>query len=157
MARLSFILILALLALAVGFVVLSLSRSPQTVAYCEVARNGERFHNEIVRVRARLIFDSRAAYIYEDCDPVEALASLVEMDDASGSDSSGYVEQLLVQASESSLKQVDVVIEGRFNAEFSTGCWRPKYHIAAQNVEQLSSVSDYTPPQFGEEGLRMKH
>ena len=157
MSRLSFILILALLALAVGFIVFSLSRPPQTLSYCEVARNGERFHNGIVRVKAKLIFDSKAAYIYGDCDPVEALASLVEMDGRSGSDTSGYVEQLLVQANESSLKQVDVVIEGRFNAEFSTGCWGPKYHIAARKVEQLTSVSDYTPPQFGEEGLRMKH
>ncbi|HKO44864.1 MAG TPA: hypothetical protein VJU84_16415 [Pyrinomonadaceae bacterium] len=152
MSRLSFILILAVLALAVGFVMFNLSRSPQTVPYCEVARNSERFHNEVVRVRARLIFDSNATYIYEDCDPVEALASLVEMDGASGSDTSKYLELHLVPANESSLKQVDVVIEGKFNAEFSPGCWVPKYHIAARKVEQLSSVSDYTPPELSEEG-----
>ena len=145
MSRLSFILILALLALAVGFVLFSLSRSPQTLSYCELALNGERFHNEIVRVKTRLLFDSEAAYIYEDCDPVETLESLVEMDEASESD---YVGQLLAQASESSPKQVEVVIEGRFDAEFSNGCWAPRYQIAARTVEQLSSVSDFIPPQF---------
>ena len=149
-------LIAALIALVVGVVAFT-SRSPQTVAYCEVARNGEDYHNKVIRVKATLILSSGAAYIYEDCDPVEALASLVEMDGTSESDTRDYVEQLLVQATDSSLKKVDAIIEGRFNAEFSRGCWGPKYSIAASKVELLTPVSDYVPPQIGEEGLRMKH
>jgi hypothetical protein len=156
MRKLSFILILALLALVLGVFAFVLSRSRQPVAYCEVARNAERYHNKIIRVRATLIFSSEAMYIYEDCDPVEALASSVEFD-GSDSDTRGYVEQLLVQPSDSSLKKVDAIIEGRFDGKFSMGCWGPKYHIALSKVELLTAVSDYVPPQTGEAGLRTKH
>src|SRR6185295_19857079 len=127
MRKLSFILILALLALVLGVFAFALSRSRQPVAYCEVARNAERYHNKIIRVRATLILSSEAMYIYEDCDPVEALASSVEFADATKSDTRGYVEQLLVQPndqrSDSSLKKVDAIIEGRFDGEYSPGCW----------------------------------
>ncbi len=88
---------------------------------------------------------------------MEALASLVEMDRADYSDTRGYVQELLLRTKDSSLKKVEAVIEGRFNAEFSTGCWGPKYHIAAIRVELLAPVTDYSPPQIGDEGLRMKH
>jgi hypothetical protein len=156
MRKLSFTLTVALLALVLGMFAFVLSRSRQTVAYCEVARNAERYHNKTIRVRATLILSSDAIYIYEDCDPVEALASLVEFD-GSESDTRGFVEQLLVQRSDSSLKKVDAIIEGRFDGEYSLGCWGPKYHIALSKVELLTAVSDYVPPQSGEAGLRTKH
>jgi hypothetical protein len=157
MRRIVFVLTLALVALLLCFVIFAASRSPQTVDYCDVARNGAGYHNRVIRVKATLFLSSGAVYIYEDCDPVEALAALVELDGEGETDTRGYVEQLLVHRSESSLKKVDAIIEGRFNAEFSNGCWGPKYQIAASKVELLSPVSDYIPPQVGEEGLRMKH
>jgi hypothetical protein len=157
MRRLSLRLAVAFIAFAIGLGAFAVSRSPQTVAYCEVARNGEKYHNKIIRVRATIIFGSGGMYIFEDCDPVEALASVVEMDRAGYRNTRGYVEELLVWTDDSSLKKVEAVIEGRFNAEFSTGCWGPKYHITASKVELLTPISDYTPPQVGNEGLRMKH
>ena len=83
-----------------------------TLPYCKVARNGERYHNRIVRVRARLILDSGAMYVFEDCDPVSALASLVQMDGAEASDMRGYVEKLLVEGASVPIRQVDAVIRG---------------------------------------------
>ena len=85
------------------------------------------------------------------------MASLVETDGADYCDTRRYVQELLVRTEGSPLKKAETVIEGRFNAEFSTGCWGPKFHIAASKVELLTPVSDYTPPQVGEEGLRIKH
>ena len=157
MKRLSLRLAAALIAFAIGLAAFAVWRSPRTVAYCEVARNAEKHHNQIVRVKATIIFGSGGMYIFEDCDPVEALASLVEMDRADYSDTRGYVQELLLGTKDSSLKKVEAVIEGRFNAEFSTGCWGPKYHIAASKVELLTPISHYTPPQIGEDGLRTKH
>ena len=46
-------------------------------AYCEVARNAEQYHNRDLIVRARIIFDESGVYVYEDCDPTEALAASV--------------------------------------------------------------------------------
>ena len=157
MRKLSFTLTVALIALVLGFFVFAVTRTPQTMAYCHVARNAEEYHNKIIRVRVTLLMSSDATYIYEDCDPVEALASLVEIDSSSDSDTRGYVEQLLVQRDSSSLKKADAVIEGRFDAEFSRGCWGPKFHIAANKVELLTPLSDYVPPQVDEEGMRTKH
>lgn len=129
----------------------------QTLPYCEVARNGERYHNRIIRVRARLILDSGAMYVFEDCDPVSALASLVQMDGAEASDKRGYVDKLLVEGASVTIKQVDAVIEGRFNAKFSRGCYAPKYKIAATKVELLGPLTDYVPPVANGEGMRAKH
>jgi len=131
-------------------------QNPPTLPYCEVARNGERYHNKIIRVKATLFLGSDSFYIYEDCDPVEALASLVHVSGANEIDIAGEANQLLVPA-QGSLKKADAIIEGRFNAKFSLGCYGPKYRIAASKVELLAPVSDATPPLFNEEGLRMKH
>jgi hypothetical protein len=157
MRRLSLRVAVGLIAFAIGLGVFAVWRSRKTLAYCEVARNAEKYHNKTVRVKATIIFGSGGMYIFEDCDPVEALASLVEMDQADYCDTRSYVEELLVRTENPSLKKVEAVVEGRFDAEFSKGCWGPKFHIAACRVELLTPVSDYHPPQVGEEGLRMKH
>jgi len=98
MRRLTLRLAVALIAFAVGLAAFAVWRSQKTVAYCEVARNAEKYHNKIVRVKATIIFGSGGMYIFEDCDPVEALASLVEMDQADYCDTRGYVEELLKAA-----------------------------------------------------------
>ena len=131
-------------------------QSPRTLPYCEVARNSERFHNKIVRVKATLFLGSDVVYIYEDCDPVEALASRVDVSGADELDTDGEANQLLVPA-QHSLQKVEAIVEGRFNAKFSRGCYGPKYRIVASEVELLTPLSDATPPLFNEEGLRLKH
>jgi hypothetical protein len=154
----------AVLAFLIGVAVFVAWRNSGVKPYCEVARHGEWYHNTVVRVRATLLFGSGGIYIYEDCDPVEALATLVELDGANDSDTSGFVEELLVQREDSALQtrssplnKVDVIIEGRFNARFTKGCWGPKYHLAAKKIELLSPVTEYIPPNVGEPGLRLKH
>lgn len=143
-------------AIVLGLAWAFLWQSPETLPYCEVARNGERYHNKIVRVKATLGIYSDAVYIYEDCDPVEALGSLVGVSGANEIDTDGEENQLLVPAQDSR-KRVEAIVEGRFNAKFSLGCWGPKYRIVASHVELLSPVSDATPPLSNEEGLRLKH
>ena len=150
--KLAAIVIVFVLGLAGSF----LRQRPTMLPYCEVARNGEQYHNKNVRVRATLFLGSDSAFIYEDCDPGEALASLVDVSGANEIDTDGEANQLLVPAQDS-LKKVDAIVEGRFNAEFSRGCYGPKFHILASKVELLSPVSDATSPWFNEEGLRLKH
>ena len=125
-------------------------RGSQTLPYCEVARNGEQYDNQIVRVRATLILDAGATYIYEDCDPVETLMAHVEMHDAIVTDKGHYLDRFPENGSNSSPKRFDAIIEGRFNARFSKGCWGLKYHIAATKVELLAPATNYVPPVYDE-------
>lgn len=158
MKRLSISAVILLVAVSVGGGVSVLWQRPRTQPYCEVARNSERYHNRIIRVKATLFFNSDGVHIYEDCDPMEALMSLVDLSDASGIDTDSEANVLLIPAQNSTLKKVDAIIEGRFNGKFSLGCWGPKYRIAATKVELLTPVSESNPPPlFSEEGLRLKH
>ena len=127
------------------------------LSYCEVARNADRYHNTNVLVRARIIFDESGVYVYEDCDPVEALAASVVIDVNHPLIGPEYVEKLLVQGEQRNLKTADAVIEGVFDAEASRGCWAPKFRIEAKRIEIVSPVTDYTPAVVSEEGLRLKH
>jgi hypothetical protein len=73
--------------------------------------------------------------IYEDCDPDEALAALVEFEDGPilgpsyPNDSFGKPRQT---------KTADAIIEGEFDAKASPGCFGPKFHIRASKVELIS-------------------
>lgn len=96
-------------------------------------------------------------YIYEDCDPVEALMALVEMNGVAVTVKGHYLDRFRENGSDSSLKRFDAIVEGRFNAKLSKGCWGPKYHIAATEVELLSPATNYVSPLFDEEGRRVKH
>jgi hypothetical protein len=123
--------------------------------YCQVARNGDWYHNSFIRVKAKLIFGSDGMYVFEDCDPVEALASMVDLQ---GVEHSGrnYVEEVIVTGEKPQIKTADAIIEGWFDGNASTGCWRPKYHIAATKIELVSPVSDYQGP-GDDDGKRVKH
>jgi hypothetical protein len=153
--------ILSVAAVVIGFVVgVGASRlwwSSQTLPYCEVARNAEWYHNRMVRVKARLIFGSGGMYVFEECNPVEALASKVELKGASGTGGRGYVDEVLVSGEKPQVKKVDAIIEGRFNAKFSKGCWGPKYHIAATKIELMSAVTDFKPVPRDETSRRTRH
>ena len=130
----------------------------QTLPYCEVARNGEHYHNQIVRVRTTLIMGSDAMYIFEDCDPVEALMARVEMNGgAAVTDKGHYLDRLSENSPDSPPERFDAIVEGRFDAQFSMGCWVPKYHIAATKVEILTPATNEIPRMFDEEGRRVKH
>ena len=158
MRRLVFGVVVAVFAFVIGLGAFLLWRSSQTpLPYCEVARNGEWYHNTIIRVRATLIFGSGGMYVYEDCDPVEALASMVEFEGTSGASSFNYVNEVLVTGEEAQVKKVDAIIEGRFDAKASTGCFRPKYHIAATKIELISAAPDYNPGRTGDTLQRTRH
>ena len=114
--------------------------APALLPYCEVARNPETYHGKVIRVRATLSFGSDGMYVFEDCDPVEALASLVELEGSEGVSSKAhhYVEEMLTDQTEVQVKKIDAIIIGRFDGENSTGCWAPKYRIAATNIQKVS-------------------
>jgi hypothetical protein len=125
--------------------------------YCDVARNADLYHNTNILVRARIIFDGSGVYVYEDCDPVEAMAASVVIDGNHPLIGPEYVDKLLVQGEERQLKTAEAVIEGLFDAEASTGCWAPKFRIEARKIDLVSPVTNYAPPVVSEEGLRLKH
>jgi hypothetical protein len=127
------------------------------LSYCEVARNAGQYHNTNVLVRARIIFDESGVYVYDDCDPVEALAASVVINGHHPLIGPEYVEKLLVQGEQRHRKTADAVIEGVFDAEASSGCWAPKFRIEAQRIEIVSPIIDYAPAVVSEEGLRLKH
>jgi hypothetical protein len=113
---------------------------PQPLPYCEVARNPELHNGKVIRVRATLSFGSGGMYVIEDCDPVSALASLVELEgsEQAGPKARNYVDEMLTDQTEFQVKKIDTIIVGRFDGEFSTGCWLPKYRIAATSIEKVS-------------------
>lgn len=124
--------------------------SPQTLPYCEVARNGEQYHNQIIRVRATLILGLDSMYISEDCDTAEESMARVDMNGATIIDKSDELDRFLqTVGARSAHKKFNVIIEGRFNARFSMGR-ESKYHIAATNVELLAPENNYIPLFFDE-------
>ena len=125
--------------------------------YCEVARNAEHYHNTDILVRARVILSGSAIYVYEDCDPVEALAAGVEFEGNNPLLGPEYVDNLLVTGEHPQVKTAEALIEGRFDAEASPGCWAPKFRINAKRIELLSDITDYVPPHSDQEGVRVKH
>ncbi len=69
------------------------------------------------------------------------------------------MEELLVSGDKDKIKQAEAVIVGRFDGEFSTGCWGPAFKIAATKIELISPVSDYAPVPVpsGDVPLRTRH
>ena len=133
-------------------------RTVGPLPYCQVARNAQSYHNTNIVVRARIFFDDSGVYVYEDCDPVEALAASVVIDDHHPLIGPEYVEKLLVRSDEERhLKTAEAVIEGRFDAEASPGCWAPKFRIEATSLKVVSTITDYIPPQSEEAPRRLKH
>jgi hypothetical protein len=114
--------------------------TPAPLPYCEVARNPGQYHDQVIRVRATLSFGSGGMYVVDDCDPVSALSSLVEIDGSEGTfpKARNYVDEMLTDQTEVQIRKVEVIITGRFNGEFSNGCHLPSYHIAAQNIQVVS-------------------
>jgi hypothetical protein len=134
-------------------------RSLGPLPYCQIARNADSYHNTNILVRARIFFDETGAYVVEDCDPVEALAASIVIDNTGPLIGPAYVEKLLVRSDvERQLKTAEALIEGRFDAEASPGCWAPKFRIEATSIKLVSSITDYVPPQSdGEPPRRLKH
>jgi hypothetical protein len=96
-------------------------------------------------------------YVYEDCDPVEALAASITLDGEQGSMGIGYVNELLLSGPPQ-LKTADAIIEGDFDAHASRGCWAPKFRITARKIELISAVEDIPPTVYSEgPTLRTKH
>jgi hypothetical protein len=143
--------------LIAGAVMLMWQRT-RTLSYCTVARDAQTYHGQVITIRARAIFGSRGIYLYEDCDPTAALVSLVELDGAPHVfQGPGYVEEVLVERDQTEMKQADVIISGRFDGEYSMGCWSPAFHIAATRIELVSPLTDVPVNPSSDSGLRTKH
>jgi hypothetical protein len=127
--------------------------------YCEIARNAASYHGKTVRAKARLILGSGGGmYVFENCDPVSALASLVELEGAETNRLKGnYVEEVLVAKNQENVSEVDAIISGRFNGEFSRGCWAPAFHIAATEIEFISPLTKYEVSAISDYPMRTKH
>lgn len=111
-----------------------------------------------VRVKAKVHFGTSGTYIYEDCDPVEALASSIELEGGRPAVGIDYVYELLLSGPPR-IKSADAIVEGEFDAHYSMGCWGPKFRITASKVELTSPIRDLVPPVSESEGpiLRLKH
>lgn len=148
-----------------GCLVYSLSRPVQllywktfgALTYCDVARNAEQYHDRDLVIKARLIFYGSGIYVYEDCDPTEALEARVVLAGNHPLIGREYVDKLLVSGEDTQFKTAEAIIEGRFDGEASPGCWAPKFRIDARKIELISAVTDYSPPFVEDEGLRLKH
>jgi len=156
--RITWGLSVALLILVVGLSSTLLWKGTSTLPYCEVARNAELYHGQVITVRARVIFGSEGMYVFEECDPVAALASGVEFDGVMHSQTTGtFVEEVLVDGNRNPTQQAEAIIAGRFNGEFSRGCWGPAFKIAATKIELVSPVTEYAPIPSAEPGMRTRH
>ena len=130
---------------------------PKVVPYCEVARNAEKYHGSEILVYARIYGDETGFYVFEDCDPVEALAAGIELDGKHPQIGLGYVNNLLLKDDKPNTQTAQALIQGRFDAYASTGCWAPKFRIYAEKVELVTSLTDYVPPQSDGPPMRTKH
>ena len=98
-----------------------------------------------VRVKAKVLFGNSGTYIYENCDPVEALMASIQLEGGEQPALGiGYVNELLLSNGPQT-KTADAIVEGEFDAHFSLGCWGPKYRIIASKVELTSPVQDFVP------------
>lgn len=133
-------------------------KSLEALPYCQVARNAEMYHDTEILVNARIFVDESGVYVYEDCDPVEALAAGVVINENSPSIGLEYVDKLLLSANNKPNRQTaQALIKGHFDAHASTGCWAPKFQIHAEKIELLSSLTEYKPPQTEGPSTRLKH
>ncbi len=132
-------------------------KSLEALPYCQVAKNAEMYHNNEILVTARIFVAETTVYVYEDCDPVEALAAGVVINESSPGIGPGYVDKLLLSNNDPDTQTAQALIKGRFDAHASTGCWAPKFRIHAEKIELLSSLTDFKPPQTEGPALRLKH
>lgn len=132
-------------------------RNSGPVPYCEVARNAETYHDQEIFVTARIFVDEHGVSVYEDCDPVEALAAWVVSDEKHPFSVSGYVDELLLADNKPNTQTAQALLRGRFDAYWSNGCYGPKFRIDAKSIELLSALTDDTPPQTDGPSIRMKH
>jgi len=159
MRKLVFIFVALIFGVGAGLGSSELWLRARVLPYCKVAKNADEYHMRFIRVKARLHVGKFGTYIYEDCDPVEALAASVELESGARSPFGiGYVNESLV-SDPSQVKTADAIIEGEFNAHASPGCWAPKFRIIASKVELTSPLEDFVPPVNEGEGpnLRLKH
>lgn len=135
-----------LLGLSVGLGSSSVSFRLRATPYCQVANNAESYNGETVRVRGRLIFSNGGMYIHEECDSVEALISLIEFENDTSARFVLFSDSLRQAGYNPQKRVADAIVEGRFDAYNSPGCYAPKFRIDARKIELLSDVKDYVPP-----------
>lgn len=110
------------------------------IPYCRVATNAESYHGKFIRVKANLIFGSNGMYVFESCDPVEALASRIEFAGVERLPQPRDVDEGSRSAEKEQVQSAEAIIEGVFDAYATPGCWAPKFRIAATKVELMSSA-----------------
>jgi hypothetical protein len=97
-------------------------------------------------------------YVFEDCDPISALASWVELEGSeTGRLEGNYVDEILVANNQEGVSQVDAIIMGRFNGEFSRGCWAPAFHITATEIRFVSPVTKFELVASSDYPIRTRH
>jgi len=145
MRKAAFLVLAFLCALTAGLQSSNVwSRIRPPIPYCRVATNAEWYHGRYIRVRAPLVFGTGGTYVFDRCDPVEALASFVEMQGQPSPSAVGYVDEVLVTGEKPQVQTADAIIEGLFDAHHSTGCWGPKFHIEATNIQLMSERRPYS-------------
>lgn len=135
----------------------------RVLPYCELAKNADGYHGRTVRVRAHVSGEAPTIYtiFHSECDPVEALASRVEVAHAevSSPEIRELWERLSGSRGDGAVRKAEVVLSGRFDGQFSNGCWGPKFKISEAKIERVISVSETRLPTFNpdEVPLRIRH
>jgi hypothetical protein len=141
MRKLISIVVAALFGLGAGLGSSNVWFRVHTTPYCRVATNPDSYHGRYVRVKARVFFERGYMSVYEECDPDEALMALVEFENDNSarfvSDEKDWEAGVAVPT-----KVAYAIIEGRFDAHNSWGCYTPRYRIDARKIELITDLRD---------------
>ena len=140
MRRLVSIVLALVFGFGVGLAVENVWSRVNVTPYCTVAKNAEWYDGEFVRVRAQLFFKNDRMAVYEACDASEALAADVQFVADPSMQFVQYRDDSGVEREEKQAKKAEVIIEGRFNAHQSMGCFGPKFLIEAKKIQLVSDL-----------------
>ena len=150
MKRVAHKILLVLLTFAVGVTLtLNWTTPVPTLAYCELAKNAEKYHGREVRVRAFVTGGGEALRLsthHPECAPSKVLDSVVEMNRAATLKPE-FVElrrRLSAPAPEDMFWKAEVVLSGRFHDESGPahGWLGLRFRISDARIEQVISVSE---------------
>ena len=161
MSRAAHKILTASLTFAVGVTLcLSWTTPVPTLAYCELAKNAEKYHGREVRVRAFVKGSREMPSLYwthhPECAPFKSLDAKVEMDRAAAlkPEVVELWQKLSAPVAEDSFRRGEVVLGGRFydDAGPGLGGWAgARFRIADARIEQIISVSEQRRPMTEEE------
>lgn len=148
-------ILIAFLTFATGVTLcLNWTTPTPTLAYCDLAKNAEKYHGREVRVRVFVTGGGAAPRLYTH--HTECASSEVVMDGAAASKPEAVElrRRLSAPVAGGKFRQAEVVLNGRFCEDSSPGIrgWAgPRFKISDARIEQVISVSEQRRPMTAEE------